>query len=138
MHFKTSLSASLVVASLFVAAPSFAQHDEHHGNTAKTEAPAKTGQLSPVTNKDAGWAAKERGSYPLDVCVTSDEKLGTMGKAPEYIYRVNGEPDRLVVFCCAGCDEDFLKAPAKYLAKIEAAKRKGKTDAGRAEHRANP
>jgi hypothetical protein len=25
-----------------------------------------------------------------------------MGKSPEYIYREEGNPDRLVVFCCDG------------------------------------
>ena len=54
-------------------------------------------------------------------CVTSGDKLGSMGKSPEYIYRVDGKPDRLLVFCCDGCEKDFMKEPAKYLAKIDAA-----------------
>lgn len=44
-----------------------------------------------------------------------------MGKSLEYIYRVDGKPDRLLVFCCDGCEEDFMKEPAKYLAKLDAA-----------------
>lgn len=83
---------------------------------------AAAGTLIPVTEKDAAWAKQARRDYPLTVCVTSDEPLGSMGKSPEYIYRVAGQPDRLVVFCCEGCEEDFLKEPAKYLAKIDAAK----------------
>lgn len=86
-----------------------------------------------VTEKDAAWAAKERAKYPLNTCVVSDEKLGTMGKAPEYIYRTGGQPDRLVMFCCSGCDEDFLKDPAAHLAKIDTAKTK---PAGKAEGKA--
>ena len=121
MHLKLSLSALAVTIGLVVAAPLFAQHD-HHGAPAKGQPDADVGSLVKVTDKDAAWAAKERASYPLDVCVSSDEKLGSMGKSPEYIYRVGGKPDRLVVFCCAGCDEDFLKDPVKHLAKIDAAK----------------
>lgn len=129
MHLKSTLSFAVVAASLWVAAPAFAQH-EHHGSAPKTDAPAKSGQLIRVTEKDAAWAAKERANYPLGVCVTSDEKLGSMGKSAEFIYRAAGQPDRFVVFCCAGCDEDFLQAPAKHLAKIDAAKaRAGKGQA---------
>jgi hypothetical protein len=120
MHLKSSLSILAVTSGLIVTAPAFAQHD-HHGAPAKGQQAAQVGQLIKVTEKDAAWAAKERANYPLDVCVSSDEKLGSMGKSPEYIYRVTGKPDRFVVFCCAGCDEDFLKDPAKHLAKIDAA-----------------
>jgi hypothetical protein len=44
-----------------------------------------------------------------------------MGKSPEYIYRVDGKPDRLLIFCCDGCEEDFMKDTAKYLAVLDAA-----------------
>lgn len=131
MHLKSSFSALTVTLGLLVAIPAFAQHD-HHAAPAKGEADAKAGQLLKITEKDAAWAAKERASYPLDVCVTSDEKLGSMGKSPEYIYRAAGKPDRLVVFCCSGCEEDFMKEPAKYLAKIDAAKGRKAGSAGAA------
>ena len=141
MNIKSSLSILAVTCGLIVAAPAFAQHN-HDGAPAKGQPAAKAGQLIKVSEKDAAWAAKERANYPLDVCVSSDEKLGSMGKSPEYIYRVDGKPDRLVVFCCAGCDEDFLKDPVKHLAKIDAAaKSKGKTgatpkaDASKGEHK---
>jgi hypothetical protein len=133
MHLKSTLTFTLVTVSLLVAAPSFAQKDRP-ADAPETNAVAKSGHLLHVTEKDAAWAAKERATYPLGVCVTSDEKLGSMGKAPEYIYRVAGQPDRLVMFCCAGCDEDFLKEPAKYLAKIDAAKAKGKKDSTKPGH----
>ena len=121
MHLKSSLSTLAVTIGLMIAAPASAQHGQHAA-PAKDQPNAKSGQLIKVGEKDAAWAAKERASYPLDVCVTSDEKLGSMGKSPEYIYRLDGKPDRLVVFCCGGCDEDFLKNPAKHLAKIDASK----------------
>jgi hypothetical protein len=49
-----------------------------------------------------------------------------MGKPAEYIYRAEGQTDRLVMFCCSGCEEDFMKAPAAHLAKIDAAAAKSK------------
>ena len=48
-----------------------------------------------------------------------------MGGAAEYIYRVDGQPDRLVRFCCSGCEEDFLQDPAAHLAKVDQAKKAG-------------
>lgn len=79
------------------------------------------GQLIKVTEQDAAWAAKARAAYPLKVCVASGEKLGAMGENAEFIYREKGRPDRLIVFCCGGCEDDFNKAPAKHLAKLDAA-----------------
>ena len=109
------ITACLVTAFAFLA-PAFANH---HEATAKAEKAPK-GELIRVTEKDKEWAAKARASYTLDVCPVSNEKLGSMGGAPEYIYRVEGKPDRLVIFCCSGCDEDFLKDPEKYLSKTSA------------------
>jgi hypothetical protein len=91
-------------------------------SSVKTAPAAKPGKLIPLTEKDAEWAAQARKAYPLKTCLTSDEALGSMGDSPEYIYRVEGKPDQLVVFCCDGCNEDFLKDPAPYLAKLDAAK----------------
>jgi hypothetical protein len=82
---------------------------------------AAKGTLVKVTDKDAAWAAQARKNYPIAVCLASDEKLGSMGETANYIYREKGKPDRLVVFCCEGCEEDFMKDPAKHLAKLDAA-----------------
>lgn len=128
---KSRLCFIILPGALTLVAPVYSQEGhQHHGTEHQTAVTNKVGKLVPVTEKDAAWAAKARKEYPLDVCLTSDEKLGTMGKSPEYIYRVSGQPDRLVVFCCDGCEDDFLKAPAKYLAKLDAAKSgKGKSTA---------
>lgn len=120
MIIKPSLSILFLSAAVTLGAPLFAQHGEHP-LAAQGERAAGAGKLVRVTEKEAAWAEKARANYPLDVCLTSDEKLGSMGKSPEYIYRVAGQPDRLVIFCCDGCEEDFMKAPAKYLAKIDQA-----------------
>ncbi len=54
--------------------------------------------------------------YPLETCVVSGEKLGSMGKP--YVHKHEG---REVQFCCKGCIKTFDKDPAKYLSKIDAA-----------------
>ena len=55
-------------------------------------------------------------NYPLDVCVVSGEKLGSMGK-PHVIVHDGVE----VRFCCAHCLPKFEANPAEYMAKIKAA-----------------
>lgn len=52
--------------------------------------------------------------YPLDVCVVSGEKLGSMGE-PFVITHEGTE----VRFCCDSCVPKFEKDPAKYLAKLK-------------------
>lgn len=63
-----------------------------------------------------GEAVAASSDYPLEVCVVSGEKLGTMGEP----YVINYEGTE-VQFCCDNCEPRFRKDPAKYLAKIEAA-----------------
>ena len=53
--------------------------------------------------------------YPLDTCIVSGEKLGSMG-AP-YVFVKDGQQ---VKFCCDGCLEDFNKEPDKYLKEMVA------------------
>jgi hypothetical protein len=94
-------------------------------NAADTPAPA--GTLVAVDAKtDATWLARARAAYPLDRCPVCGDKLetGADAKAPEYIYRQAGRPDQLVRFCDDGddCVARFKQDPAKYLAKITAAK----------------
>jgi hypothetical protein len=84
-------------------------------------------------------ADKSLDGYPLKACVVSDEPLGSMGDAVKYTHREAGKPDRLVLFCCEGCVDDFKAAPAKFLAKLDAAA-KGKAapksgDKARHEHK---
>lgn len=135
MKNKSFASSLLACAALVLGAPLVAQSHDHHGAPAKAKAPA--GQLVKITEKDAAWADAARKAYPLKTCLTSDEELGSMGKSPEYIYRVEGKADRLVIFCCDGCDGDFLQDPEKYLAKLDAAKAKpdaAKKDGGHHGH----
>lgn len=61
-------------------------------------------------------ACSEAGKpYPLDTCIVSGEKLGSMGK-PHVIVK-DGQQ---VKFCCAGCEDDFNKEPEKFLKEIAA------------------
>lgn len=53
--------------------------------------------------------------YPLDTCIISGDKLGSMGE-PHVIVRDGQE----VKFCCSGCEDDFNKEPEKYLKEIAA------------------
>ena len=56
-------------------------------------------------------------AYPLDVCVVSGEKLGSMGEP--VVVNHNGTEVR---FCCKECLPEFNKDPEKYVAMIKAGK----------------
>ncbi len=109
-----------------------------HATAAETHeaAPAKPhGELVPVAAKDAAWAAKQKASYPTNMCVVSGDKLGgDMGEPADYIYRVDGKPDRLISFCCKDCVKDFNENPDKYLKALDAAAAKPRHDAPPAGH----
>ena len=67
------------------------------------------GESSPEASTDTAAARP----YPLDVCIVSDEKLGSMGDP--VVQVVNGQE---VKFCCKSCVPDFEKDQAKFLAKL--------------------
>lgn len=52
--------------------------------------------------------------YPLETCVVSGEKLGSMGKPPELVWE-----GRQIKFCCKSCIPDFKEDPAKFMAKLK-------------------
>ena len=51
--------------------------------------------------------------YPLDVCIVSGEKLGSMGDPIVLVHQ--GQEVKL---CCKSCKPDFEKEPAKFLSKL--------------------
>jgi len=55
-------------------------------------------------------------TYPLETCVVSDGKLGSMGDPVVYVYE-----GREVRFCCKGCVARFEKDPETYLMKLDQA-----------------
>lgn len=75
--------------------------------------PAKsTTAAEPAPATEASTAAAT--PYPLDTCLVSGEKLGSMGKPPEIVHE-----GRQIKFCCKNCIPDFKEDPAKYLAKLK-------------------
>lgn len=53
--------------------------------------------------------------YPLQTCIVTGEKLGSMGEPLVFVH--DGQEIKM---CCGGCRDDFDKEPAKYLAKLSA------------------
>ena len=51
--------------------------------------------------------------YPLDVCVVSDEPLGSMGDSLSFVYQ-----GQEITICCKGCTKKFAKKPAHFIAKL--------------------
>lgn len=52
--------------------------------------------------------------YPLETCVVSGKKLGSMGD-PYVIVHEQQE----IKFCCDSCEPTFKEDPEKYLAKLK-------------------
>jgi YHS domain-containing protein len=66
---------------------------------------------------DARMVEQQKPFYPLDACVISGDKLGgEMGEPIDFIYK-----NRLIRFCCKDCKPEFLKDPAKAIAKLDQA-----------------
>ncbi len=59
--------------------------------------------------------------YPMDTCVVSGEKLGSMGDA--FVLTEGGQEVQL---CCKSCEKDFKKNKKANLAKISDANKKVK------------
>ena len=115
-----SLNLALALTAGFVTTGAvFANEGHHHKDI---PAQTATDQLVPVTDKtDAAWLAKARADYPLDSCIVSGDKFdgGDMGTPKDFIYKQDGQPDRLVRFCCKDCIKDFKQDPAKFLKVID-------------------
>lgn len=74
----------------------------------KPPAAAKSGQSAPAKPQAKG------DPYPLDVCIVSGEKLGSMGKPVVKEY-----DGREVRFCCKACVAPFEKDQANFIKKID-------------------
>lgn len=62
--------------------------------------------------------AAKKNPYPLTTCLVREEKLGSMGEAYTFVYE-----DKEIKLCCSGCLSAFKKDPAKYLKKLELARK---------------
>lgn len=65
---------------------------------------------------DAEVIKQQSEVYPLETCLVTGGKLGSMGEPVNYVYN-----NRLVKLCCAGCIEQIEADPAKYIAKLDEA-----------------
>lgn len=111
----------LALAFGLVAVAGLSAADHQHGSHDKAEADSAP---APSATGNTEWLNAAKAAYPLDTCVVSDDKLdgsGDMGPPIEYVHKVEGQPGRLIRFCCKSCIGDFKKDPAKFLALIDAA-----------------
>jgi YHS domain-containing protein len=80
---------------------------------AQTETTSKS-TAAEADTVTAAKAVKEAEAYPLDYCIVTGEKLGSMGDPVVRVY--NG---REVRFCCGGCVKPFEKDNAKWTKKLD-------------------
>ena len=128
---KTS-SLFLVLATVSASLTAFAQTPAASGCslTGACCTAQKSCCLAPLAAADEPSAAdtaaiaKARANYPLKTCLVADEAFTSIDKAVGYVHRVAGQADRVIFVCCHDCIADFKAAPAKYLAKLDAAKKK--------------
>jgi hypothetical protein len=114
MNFTRSLA--LIVPILAFAACS----KQEVAAPATTAASVARGTLVPIASiADTAWVAAAQAAYPLTTCIISTDTLGgMMGPVQDYVYRVEGEPDRLVRFCCKDCLPDFMRNADALMAQI--------------------
>lgn len=74
---------------------------------------AFSGCQDPGSSASPSASAAATKPYPLDVCIVSGEKLGSMGDPIVLVHQ--GQEVKL---CCKSCKPDFEKEPAKFLAKL--------------------
>lgn len=96
------------------------------GGCSKTDAAAAAdhpaGELIVASTASPEWLEAAVTAYPLAYCPVSGDSLGAdMGFPQDYVWRVAGQPDRLVRFCCQDCLAEFEANPAKFLAMIDEA-----------------
>lgn len=75
-------------------------------------------ETAEVVESDAP-AAEETAAvkpYPLDVCIVSGEKLGSMGEPITMVHE-----GQEIKFCCDSCPPKFNEDPEKHLGQLETA-----------------
>ncbi len=68
---------------------------------------------STTTSSSATTSITATKKYPLDVCIVTDNKLGSMGDPIYMDYQ-----GQQVGFCCKPCIKEFEDNPKLYLAKL--------------------
>ncbi len=69
-----------------------------------------------LTKLDREIVKHQKKTYPLEVCVVSNEKLGSHGAVVNIVHE-----NRLVRLCCQGCLADFERTPDKFIKKLKEA-----------------
>jgi hypothetical protein len=110
IHAKQLLTAAVLAAGLMATSSVHA----HCGACAKGGKPE---------NHDHAKAESTPDAYPLETCVVSGRKLGSMGEP--YVHKTDEGTE--VRFCCKGCLPAFKKSPDTYLKKIVDASEAEKT-----------
>jgi YHS domain-containing protein len=77
--------------------------------------------LNAQTSQVAGSSAKQARPYPMNTCLVSGGKLGSMGEPSVHIHK-----GQEIKFCCQGCLNPFLQDTGKYLKKVKEAHAKVK------------
>lgn len=118
MNTTRRISIVLALVSALSLSPVVFSHEGHTKDASAAKPPK--GELVPTSSVNPEWLAKAKTSYPTEVCIVSDDKLegGDMGTPQDFVYRVKGQPDRLVRFCCKDCVKDFNQDPEKYLGRL--------------------
>jgi YHS domain-containing protein len=104
--------AALAAVILVAGAAAAAGEAARDGDAVKVGEPMEAGEAMEAEEV----AAVD--TYPLETCIVSGAKLGSMGEAVIYEYE-----GREIRFCCAGCIKAFEKEPDKYIAKIDEARK---------------
>ena len=87
------------------------------------------------TALDSAVKRAQAKDYPLETCIVREKsKLGSMGDPAELVVG-----NRLVRFCCSGCQPKFDENPAKFLVRLDAAwapihAKRAKAKPGKADH----
>lgn len=127
MHFtqKISLGFVLILLLIFVGCDqkrnnttsntgSHGSHDGHDHGPGGHDDHAPAGNKTDKTDKTPKTVA-----YPLETCIVSGEKLGSMGEP--VVLTHEGQEIKL---CCKACIKSFNSDPAKYIAKMKEASQK--------------
>lgn len=80
----------------------------------KTEPKAEEKEQEKKGKSEKSDKDKKLTPYPLDTCIVTDNKLGSMGD-PLTIKHENQE----IKLCCKPCEKKFKKDPEKYLIKLK-------------------
>jgi hypothetical protein len=80
------------------------------------EAPVKADPAGTLAKIDKQMIAKQKEFYPMDTCIISGKKLGSMGDPISFIVN-----NRHVQVCCAGCEAPAKADAAATIAKLDKA-----------------